>query len=175
MTDKTPLEAEFEGEIWAPTEFYANHFKLWVAAVVLAAMALFVLWKWIGAPDGDPVVPVMCAVLLGIAWMFAQEARDARPILSYTDKGVEDRRHGFIPWEKVAYFQYKKSIFSQSFGYALVKGEEPPKGRLVWRLQAAVNLISGRPARVWQKHMVVGGLEPMLYGARAKKPALEKA
>ncbi len=175
MPNKTPLEEAFEGEIWAPTDFYANHFKLWVATAVQAGIAFFVLWKWIESGSQDVLVPVLCAVLLGVAWLFMQEARDTRPILSYSDEGLTDRRHGFIPWEKIALYQYKKTIFSQAFGYSLAKGETPPKAVWIYRLQGAINLMSGRPARVWQKHMVVGGLEPMLYGARAKRPELEKA
>lgn len=174
MTDKTPLEEAFEGEIWAPTDFHANHFKLWVATAVQAGIAFFVLWKWVENGSGDPMVPVVCAALLGVAWMFGQEARDTRPILSYQDDGLLDRRHGFIPWDKIAFYQYKKTIFSQAFGYSLIKGETPPRAKLIWRLQSAVNSLSGRPSRVWQKHMVVGGLEPMLYGARAKRPELDR-
>lgn len=174
MTDKTPLEEAFEGEIWAPTEFYANHFKLWVATAVQAGLAFYVLLKWIQSDSQDTLVPVLCGVLLGIAWLFMQEARDTRPILSYDENGLTDRRHGFIPWDKIASYKYKKTIFSQAFGYTMVKGALPPRNAWLYRLQSAINLLSGRPARVWQKHMVVGGLEPMLYGARAKRPELDK-
>ncbi|MFT4793306.1 MAG: hypothetical protein ACJAVR_002675 [Paracoccaceae bacterium] len=174
MTNKTPLEEAFEGEIWAPTEFFANHFKLWVAVFVQSGIATFVLYSWVTSDSDQMMVPVLCAVLYGIAWLFMQEARDTRPILKFSDEGLEDRRHGFTPWDKIAFYQYKKTIFSQAFGYTLVKGALPPKAVAIFRIQSMINKLSGRPARVWQKHMVVGGLEPMLYGARAKRPALDK-
>jgi hypothetical protein len=174
MTDQTPLEEAFEGEIWAPTEFFANHFKLWVGAITLAFISFYVLYKWVQVGSEDNLVPILCAALLGFAWLFMGQARDKTPILSYNEDGLTDRRHGFIPWDKIERYQYKKTIFSQSFGYSLVKGETPPKGATVYRLLGVINYLSGRPARVWQKHMVVGGLEPMLYGARAKRPDLDK-
>jgi hypothetical protein len=117
---------------------------------------------------------VLCAVLIGFSYLFWREASDLRPILIVTEDGLEDRRHGFIPWSNIALYEYKKSFFSPVFGYTLASGVTPPKGALVYKLQGLMNRMSGRPTRIWQKHMVVGGLEPMLLACRLRRPDLER-
>jgi hypothetical protein len=176
MTDKAdaPLDPYEELDTSQfPTEFHPNRFKLLLAAVMQGAIALFVSWKWTQTAAGDPLVPALCVVLVGFAWLFWREARDPRPILRVTDEGLEDRRHGFAPWSKIARYDYKKSFFSPVFGYSLKPGMSPERATTIHMLQGALNRLSGRPTRVWQKSMVAGGLEPMLLACRLKRPDLE--
>ncbi|MGG7565625.1 hypothetical protein ACQ5SO_05620 [Rhodovulum sp. DZ06] len=157
-----------------PTEFPPNRFKLWLGALAQYGIGLFVLWKWVEGGAGDAVVPVACMILFLIGGVMIREALDPRPLLRVTPEGLEDRRHGLIRWEDVEYWQIKNAMLSKYFGYSVKKGVKPARGVAILRVQGLMNALSGRPQRIWLKHMMPLGLEPMALACRQVAPEKER-
>ena len=167
-------EAAHEEPLLIPSEFHPNRFKLFLGAGALSFVSLFVGSTWMqnGAQGG--LTPILCLIVLGIAWALAREAKDPRPVLIVTPEGLEDRRHGFIPWSDVALYEAKNSILAKYFGYSVRKGAQLQRNGWLYQAQGMMNLLGGRPRRIWMKHMLPLGVELMALSCRRYAPEKEK-
>ena len=172
MSDEVQKPDE-EG-ILIPSEFHPNRFKLWMGAGALLLANLLVIWTWADNGAQGAATPALSLIVLGIAWALAREAKDPRPLLIVSAEGLEDRRHGFIPWADVASFEARESILAKYFGYTLRKGTRMPRNDLLYRLQSGMNFLGARPRRVWMKHMLPLGVQLMAMSCRQYAPEKEK-
>lgn len=156
-----------------PTEFPAGRFKLGLIAALEAGVAVVLLRAW--SDSGESTALVGAAGFGLAAALFAKEAADPRPLILISEQGIEDRRHGFIPWADVAWWEGKSSILATYFGYSLRKGAVPPRNGWMLKVQGAMLALSGRPQRIWYKKMLPLGVEPMAASFRRFAPQLEKA
>ena len=167
-----------------PTEFHPNRFKLWLAATAQIGIAGFVMYSMTQTPPqaaadgaepaGQGLVFGVCLFLICVGLLLIREARDARPLLTVTPEGLEDRRQGFIPWADISHWRAKNSIFAKYFGYSLNKGVRPPRNALIMTLQGGMNALGGRPQRVFMKHMMVFGPDVMALSCRQVAAEKEK-
>lgn len=170
----TGVEMTDEEIALIPTEFHPNRFKLFLGAASLGFVVIFVGWTWAQNGAAGLLTPVLCLVVIGIAAMLAREGADPRPVLTVTPEGLEDRRHGFIPWSDVALYEAKNSILAKYFGYTLRKGAQLPRNGWIYRLQGLMNALGGRPRRIWMKHMLPLGVDLMALSCRRYAPEKEK-
>lgn len=151
----------------APTEFPAARFKMGLIAAVDAAVIVLMISDMDSVEAAArPLVWLALAIFALMAVAFGREAMDPRPLLKLSAEGFEDRRHGFIPWSDVAYWQVKNGVLAKYFGYSLRKGANPPRAAFLYRAQGLMGAVSGRPQRYWPKQMLPSGLDAPTLGFR---------
>lgn len=170
---ETEGQAPADDALRVPLEFPAARFKMGLIAMLDFALVMMLVTD--GAGGGSAGLIWGAAIFFtAMGAAFAREAADPRPLLRLSDAGIEDRRHGFIPWSDIAWWQMKNAVLTKHFGYSLRPGASVPRNGRLLKLQAAMGALGGRPHRFWPKQMLPSGLEPLAISFRHFAPEKER-
>lgn len=153
--------------------FHPHRLKLRLLAVFAAVLAGLLLWHAATAASAPLAVLPVVALLFAAAVVAGRLASDPRPALIVDAEGLEDRVHGRVPWRDVAFYRAQGGL-APGFGWGLRKGARPPRNPTLYRVQGALNMISGLPPRSYRRKLVIGSPQEMAAACREHRPELER-
>lgn len=156
-------------------EVHPHYIKLYLLCGILGVVAALCFRGALGAApeEAQEMLTVIGVALVAAAYGVWRRARSGVPILVITADGIEDYRHGFIPWAQIKRWKHSTSLLNPGFGWTLQDGVEPPRNALIFRLTAAFNWFGGLGQRTYRRKMVLGGVEPLAVAFRRFHPSAE--
>lgn len=158
-----------------PVEIHPHYIKLYILCGIFAVLGALCIRGALSATEASARGMLG---LLAVAMLFAvhglwKRARSGAPTLVISAEGIEDHRHGFIPWSQISRWRHSTGLLNPGFGWNLKEGTLPPRNPTLFRLFAAFNWFGGLGQRTYRRKMILGGLEPMAAAFRQFHPSAE--
>ena len=165
---------EFDPATAEKIEILPHYLKLYVLCGIFAVLAALCLKGALGtAGPGANLLFVLAVGSTFAASGVWRRARSGLPVVTIGKDGIEDCRHGFIPWSQIGRWKHSQSILNPGFGWSLVEGAEPPRNATLFRIAAAFNWFGGLGQRTYRRKMILGGVGPIADVFRRFHPDAE--